>query len=100
MTNGNRLAVIAAGLPTLSGKARVSAVCVKHFPECRSQSLEKSPSSEKRIAVFDYDHTLITGDSFWPFLVFASGPLRAYAALAEGLLCFAFHYINNKNNPD
>ena len=39
----------------------------------------------KRVAVFDFDHTLVTGDSFWPFLSYAVGKSRTYAALAEGM---------------
>ena len=38
-----------------------------------------------RVAVFDFDHTLVTGDSFWPFLSYAVGKSRTYAALAEGM---------------
>ena len=43
----------------------------------------------KRVAVFDYDNTLILGDSFWPFLNFAVGTLRSYSALACGLISYA-----------
>jgi len=40
----------------------------------------------KKVAVFDFDHTLITGDSFWPFLSYVAGKRRTYAALSEGLV--------------
>jgi HAD superfamily phosphoserine phosphatase-like hydrolase len=43
----------------------------------------------RKIAIFDYDHTLITGDSFMPFLSYAVGRGRAYAALAESLALLA-----------
>lgn len=39
----------------------------------------------KRAAIFDFDHTLIAGDSLWPFLVYAAGHAPSYAALAEAL---------------
>jgi HAD superfamily phosphoserine phosphatase-like hydrolase len=37
----------------------------------------------KTLAVFDFDHTLIKGDSLWPFLVYTAGGPRAAAALVE-----------------
>jgi HAD superfamily hydrolase (TIGR01490 family) len=43
----------------------------------------------KTVAIFDFDHTLITGDSFWPFLTAAAGKFATYAALAEGLARYA-----------
>ena len=39
----------------------------------------------KKVAVFDFDHTLVTGDSFWPYLSYAVGKAQTYAALVEGL---------------
>lgn len=39
----------------------------------------------KKVAVFDFDHTLITGDSFWPYLGYAVGKAQTYAALTEAL---------------
>ncbi len=41
------------------------------------------------LAVFDFDHTLITGDSLWPFLAAVAGWPRALLALAEGVGLFA-----------
>ena len=43
----------------------------------------------KILAVFDYDHTLITGDSFWPFLVAVAGWPRTLMVLGEALAAFA-----------
>lgn len=39
----------------------------------------------RRIAIFDFDGTLIRGDSLGPFLAAIAGPLRATAAFAAGL---------------
>jgi phosphatidylglycerophosphatase C len=64
--------------------------------------LEKSPISETAgsvLAVFDFDHTLITGDSFWPFLAAVVGWPRTLAALAEGLVLLALAYARNANDP-
>ena len=61
--------------------------------------MEKSLSSETTLAVFDYDHTLITGDSFWPFLTAVAGWPRALLALAEGVGLFGLRSIQNKNDP-
>jgi len=42
----------------------------------------------KRVAIFDFDNTLITGDSFMPFLCYAAGVVPSYAALAGALAAF------------
>ncbi len=39
----------------------------------------------KKVAVFDFDGTLIKGDSLWPFLIYASSAVDVFAAVAEGL---------------
>ncbi|MDR3425257.1 MAG: HAD family hydrolase [Alphaproteobacteria bacterium] len=44
----------------------------------------------KRAAIFDYDNTLIAGDSFFPFLTHAAGFVPAYAALTLALCSYAF----------
>ena len=47
----------------------------------------------KRVAIFDFDHTLVQGDSFWPFLTYAVGkPLCLYT-----LLCGLASYLREKN---
>ncbi len=38
-----------------------------------------------RLAIFDFDRTLITGDSFIPFLCCVAGRTRTYAAIVESL---------------
>jgi HAD superfamily hydrolase (TIGR01490 family) len=43
----------------------------------------------KRAAIFDYDNTLILGDSFFPFLSFAVGRVSACMGLAEALAAYA-----------
>lgn len=42
----------------------------------------------KRVAVFDFDGTLIKGNSLWPFLIYASNALFVFASVVEGLACF------------
>ena len=46
-------------------------------------------STSKSVAFFDFDHTLIMGDSFWPYLIYASGHFAVGVALIEGLSSFA-----------
>ena len=45
------------------------------------------------LAVFDFDHTLIEGDSFWPFLCFAAGKPRVLQALAAALALYGWHRL-------
>ena len=52
------------------------------------------------LAVFDFDDTLIKGDSLWPFLVNVAGPFRAALALADALYQFARRYLKDKNDPE
>ncbi len=47
----------------------------------------------KRAAIFDYDHTLITGDSFMPFLAAVGGRVKLYATLGTGLVLLGFHRL-------
>jgi HAD superfamily hydrolase (TIGR01490 family) len=42
----------------------------------------------QNLAVFDFDHTLVTRDSFWTYLFYASGKARTAAALVEGVARF------------
>ena len=51
---------------------------------------------KKRVAVFDFDHTLVTGDSFWPFLSYAVGKSRTYAALAEGMARLGVRHVRGE----
>ncbi len=46
-------------------------------------------SSPRRVAIFDFDNTLILGDSLMPFLRYAVGPIRAYATAIEGIVRYA-----------
>ncbi len=57
------------------------------------------PSSERTIAVFDFDGTLVESDSFWPFLGFVAGWPRTAAALVQGLALFALRCVKDKNDP-
>lgn len=43
----------------------------------------------KRVAIFDFDNTLIHGDSFFPFLGYALGKAPTYAAFAAALATFS-----------
>jgi len=45
----------------------------------------------KNVAIFDFDDTLIIGDSFMPFLFFAAG-VKAYAVLALALLSYILQF--------
>jgi phosphatidylglycerophosphatase C len=50
----------------------------------------------KRVAIFDYDHTLILGDSFWAFLIAASGRVATGVALAAVLGSYMLNRAQNK----
>ena len=50
----------------------------------------------KRVAVFDFDHTLVLGDSFWPYLFHAVGKRRTAAALAEGVALLGMRRARGK----
>lgn len=52
------------------------------------------------LAVFDFDGTLIKGDSLWPFLVYVAGLPRACLALATALFQFGRRYLKNKTDPE
>ena len=52
------------------------------------------------LAVFDFDHTLIEGDSLWPFLVYAAGWPRALLALVEAVFSLARRYLADKKDPE
>ncbi|MDE1901677.1 MAG: HAD-IB family phosphatase [Alphaproteobacteria bacterium] len=43
----------------------------------------------KSVAIFDFDHTLITGDSFMPYLAFVAGTAATAAALAKAAAALA-----------
>jgi HAD superfamily phosphoserine phosphatase-like hydrolase len=58
--------------------------------------MEKAVTAPRVIAVFDFDNTLIKGDSLWPFLGRATGWLRTYAALTLALV----HYIQHRHEPE
>jgi HAD superfamily hydrolase (TIGR01490 family) len=49
----------------------------------------------KRVAVFDFDHTLIAGDSFWPYLIAVAGLLATTRALIEALALFAARHLRS-----
>lgn len=54
----------------------------------------------RTVAVFDFDHTLIEGDSLWPFLVCVAGWPRAFMALAKIAIHLALHYVRNPKAPE
>ena len=45
----------------------------------------------QKVAVFDFDHTLILGDSFFPYLGYAAGRMRTYRILMETLAALGLH---------
>jgi len=53
----------------------------------------------QKLAVFDFDDTLVYGDSLWPFLVYVVGMPRAMMALAEALFLLFRRYLTNKRDP-
>jgi phosphatidylglycerophosphatase C len=52
------------------------------------------------VAVFDFDGTLIKGDSLGPFLIAAAGTPRAFFALMEAAALAALRYSKNKHDPE
>jgi phosphatidylglycerophosphatase C len=44
----------------------------------------------KTIAVFDFDHTLIIGDSFWAFLIAVAGVPRTALVVLEACVLYVF----------
>jgi len=52
-----------------------------------------------KLAVFDFDHTLIEGDSLWPFLIYTAGWPRAALAVLEAALFLAVCFIKNRRDP-
>ncbi|HEU0118324.1 MAG TPA: HAD family hydrolase [Alphaproteobacteria bacterium] len=53
----------------------------------------------KTIAVFDFDDTLVKGDSFKPFLIFVAGWPASLLALADTLLLFVVRCWKNRHDP-
>lgn len=51
------------------------------------------------LAVFDFDHTLIRGDSFWPFLTSVGGWPRSLLALMEAFYLFGQRWRKDKSDP-
>jgi phosphatidylglycerophosphatase C len=49
-----------------------------------------SSSGARTIVIFDYDNTLVEGDSLWPFLVAVAGWRRASLALLKALAGFVW----------
>jgi phosphatidylglycerophosphatase C len=44
------------------------------------------PQNSRAVAAFDFDGTISTGDTFFPFLLYACGRAAVYRALAIGLV--------------
>jgi phosphatidylglycerophosphatase C len=53
----------------------------------------------KNVAIFDFDNTLIKGDSLWPFLIFACGRISTCTAIVEALAWGSFKCVQ-KRLPD
>jgi HAD superfamily hydrolase (TIGR01490 family) len=49
-----------------------------------------------RVAIFDFDHTLITGDSFFPFLSLVNGKAQTVAALTEAVASLAIKHARGE----
>ena len=54
----------------------------------------------KNVAIFDFDHTLIMGDSLWPFLMNVAGGISCYAALAEAVAILALQHARGQTDGD
>ncbi len=57
------------------------------------------PSATSTIAVFDFDHTLIEGDSFWTFLSLLAGWPCTIAAFIEGAYLLVQGRFKKDNDP-
>lgn len=47
----------------------------------------------KNVAIFDFDNTVILGDSFLPFLRFACGTVPTYLVVMEALFVYAYRRL-------
>ncbi len=56
-------------------------------------------SEPRKLAVFDFDGTLIKGDSLWPFLTAVAGTPQAAMAAAEGFVGYYLRLYNNRFDP-
>ncbi len=54
----------------------------------------------KKVAIFDFDDTLIIGDSLFPFMAFSAGTLPLYAALSASAGAYAFRRVAGKPDAD
>jgi phosphatidylglycerophosphatase C len=54
-------------------------------------------SETRKLAVFDFDNTLIHGDSLWPFLTAVAGTPRALWALFNALVLFQIRRMNKES---
>jgi phosphatidylglycerophosphatase C len=61
--------------------------------------LENSSRRETAVAVFDFDDTLIKGDSLWAFFAFAAGWPRVIMAMLQAGLQYASRYMQDKSDP-
>jgi HAD superfamily hydrolase (TIGR01490 family) len=50
----------------------------------------------KKVAIFDFDNTLIEGDAFVPFLTYASNVFLVYATAFEALVRFALRRAQSR----
>lgn len=57
-------------------------------------------NEQTTLAVFDFDHTLIDGDSLWPFLVYVAGWPHAALTLAEAVFLLVRRYLKDKKDPE
>jgi len=54
----------------------------------------------KKVAVFDFDNTLIEGDSLMPFLTYACGFFPAYLAAFEAILGYGLLRLRNEGSDE
>jgi HAD superfamily phosphoserine phosphatase-like hydrolase len=58
------------------------------------------PGASRTLAVFDFDHTLIEGDSLWPFLIYAAGWPRAITASLEAAGVYVCRVLRNRKDSE
>ena len=56
--------------------------------------------NQSTLAVFDYDHTLITGDALWSFLFYVAGGVNLAWAVAVTMAQWIWRYTVNKHDPE
>ncbi len=62
--------------------------------------MAESSRETATLAVFDFDDTLIKGDSLWAFFFFVVGVVPVFAGIVEALAAFGWVRMTNPRHPD